>query len=62
MLLIGFWQISHLLKREEYREILFFSLLWGLAFLYASLVIYRIPVPNPVDIIMDVISLIRDSI
>ncbi len=56
MVLMALLQVPRLLKREQYRELCVYGLMWSIAFLYAIFVIKRVPIPNPVEVIMSLFS------
>lgn len=58
MVLMALLQVPRLVKREQYRELCVYGLIWSIAFLYAVSVIKRVPIPNPVEVIMEVFSLL----
>ncbi|NMB36224.1 MAG: hypothetical protein GX989_08070 [Firmicutes bacterium] len=49
MFIIFFMETPILFRSRMYRELLYFSLLWVLAFVYATLTVLRVPLPTVVE-------------
>lgn len=49
MLVVFFLEAPALLRNKMYKELLSFSFLWMLAFVYASLVALKAPLPTVVE-------------
>ena len=57
MILIALYQVPRLIREQQRRTLLVFSVLWVLATVYGSLVLEDVPVPRPTDLIYDFFSM-----
>lgn len=55
MTLTAILEGTRLYRGGNWRELFYFSLLWMLSFVYAALIVNRVPVPNPVDLIINLL-------
>ncbi len=59
MLFIFFIKIPNFLRNKMYRELWAFSFLWAGAFVYASLVALKVPLPTVVETLKCLYSLVN---
>jgi len=52
MLILAAVEVPRILENQYYRTLVVYIGLWFTAGFYASMVILRIPIPNPVEILM----------
>lgn len=51
MILIALYQVPLLIREQQRRTLLVFTILWLLATVYGSLFLSNVPVPRPTDVI-----------
>ncbi len=51
MLAIASFEAPKLLKQKQYGELLAFSVMWGMAFGYAALVVMRVELPSLINVL-----------
>lgn len=54
--LIAYYELPGLRKKENRGELIAFSVLWMVALLYASLVVYGVKLPNPIEFLIVYLS------
>lgn len=59
MLITFLIEVPALVRNKMYRELLSFSILWVLAFIYASLVALKVPLPTVVDVLENLYGVIN---
>ncbi|MGI5822411.1 MAG: hypothetical protein ACOX6Z_00490 [Dethiobacteria bacterium] len=59
MLMVFFVEGPVLFHNKRYRELLVFSLLWGAALVYASLVALDVPLPTVVEALESLYNLVN---
>ncbi len=58
MFVMAFIQVPRIINKGQYKMLLVYGMLWCMAGLYGSLVILRVPLPNPTDMIKRVYEIV----